>query len=36
MGRYDEAITDLTRAIELNSENDDYAAERAETLQCIG
>jgi tetratricopeptide (TPR) repeat protein len=34
--RYDEALADLTRAIELDPSDDDYAAKRAEIHQMLG
>jgi tetratricopeptide (TPR) repeat protein len=36
MGRYDEAIADLSRAIELDPSDDDYTAEHAAILRLIG
>jgi hypothetical protein len=36
MGRYDDALTDLNRAIELNHSNNDYAAKRAEIRRLMG
>jgi tetratricopeptide (TPR) repeat protein len=36
MERYDEALADLTRAIELNPSGDDYAAKRAEIHELLG
>jgi len=36
MDRYDEALADLNRAIELDPSGDDYAAKRAEIHRLMG
>jgi tetratricopeptide (TPR) repeat protein len=36
MGRYDDALADFTRAIELDPSHGDYAVKRAEIHQLMG
>jgi tetratricopeptide (TPR) repeat protein len=36
MGRFDEALTDLSRAIELDPNDADYLAHRGKTYRLMG